>query len=67
MNRLRMPCPVDSWSRLANPFGKVVEEALLPTPLSAAVLAILGTLFAIVMLITYVKIIRKEVIKRNLT
>jgi len=51
----------------ANPFGKVVEGALLPTPLSAAVLAILGTLFAIVMLITYMKIIRKEVIKKNLT
>lgn len=50
----------------ANPFGKIVEESLLPTPLSAAVLAILGTLFAIVMLITYVKIIRKEDIKRNL-
>jgi len=43
----------------AYPFGKVVDGALLPTPLSAAVLAVLGTVFSILMLTTYVRSIRK--------
>lgn len=43
----------------ADPFGKVVKGALLPTPVSAAVLAVLGTVFSILMLTTYVRAIQK--------
>lgn len=42
----------------AGPFSKVVDGALLPAPLSAAVLAILGTVFSALMLVTYIKGIR---------
>lgn len=50
----------------ANPFGKVVEKALLPTPMSAAVLAILGTTFSFLILKVYMKIIRKIPLNQRL-
>jgi len=43
------------------PFGKIVEGFLLPTPLSAAILVILGTAFSILILVTYLKTIRREI------
>lgn len=42
----------------ADPFGRVVEGALLPTPLSAAVLAALGAVFSSLMLTTYARAVR---------
>ena len=46
-----------------NPFGKVVDGALLPTPLSAAVLAVSGTAFSILMLATYMGAVQKVRLK----
>ena len=49
----------------AAPFGRVVGSALLPAPASAAVLAVLGTAFSVVLLVMYVRIIREDKMTTN--
>lgn len=41
--------------RFAEPFGEVTQNVLVPTPLGAVILAVLGTLFSILLLKAYVK------------
>jgi hypothetical protein len=50
---------------LANPYGRVVNGDLLPTPASATILAVLGTAFSIVMLVIYVRAIQKVRMEAN--
>ena len=46
------------WFNVAAPFGNVVQGALLPTSAGAIILALLGTLFSILLLTMYLKGVR---------